>query len=603
MSLFGSLFTGVSGLSAETQRTSMIANNIANTNTVGYKRNEASFFSLVTTESGSAQFSPGTVSVDRRQNIKEQGAIQQTSSGTDAAISGNGFFPVKRSTDAGQEFLYTRAGSFVEDASGYLTNASGFKLYGWPIDTNGNLPANQGDLTSLKPVNVAFLGGLTRPTTSAALSINLDASQTPIDPHAQATAQELPVDNLPAQFSRGLTVFDSLGTAQTLSLEFRKIVGPMAHFTTNANSVFKLSDVIGDAAGPLPAMTPASASPWGAPGTPDGDAFSIDVDGTTETYYVVQPDDADVSQNYVSSIQDMIDAINAHGTGNSLEARISDSGRLLVQAVDPTATITLATVNQAGASDPLAGGPDTLNIVPDPGDGDLVFDPEAALESDGTANPDQTDFPDFAITTTPNTQGWWEMKIIHPDGTELAKGLLNFDGDGSLNAAADSLGNIDIELNNIDWGNGSSPQDIKVDVERFSQFSGNFDVISSEQNGAELGLRTGVELDRNGVVIARFSNGATTKLFQIPMVTFANANGLSEVSGTAFTKTQESGEDNLREAGQGGAGFLEPSTVEASNVDLADEFAKLIVSQRAFSANTRVINTVDQMTSDLLNLR
>ena len=135
------------------------------------------------------------------------------------------------------------------------------------------------------------------------------------------------------------------------------------------------------------------------------------------------------------------------------------------------------------------------------------------------------------------------------------------------------------------------------------EFTHTVDVIFSDQNGAELGLRTGVEISREGKVIARFSNGASAELYQIPLVTFANANGLTEVSGTAYTENQESGEENLREAGTGGAGFIEPSTLEASNVDLADEFAKLIVAQRAFGAGTRTINTVDQMTQDLLSLR
>jgi len=89
----------------------------------------------------------------------------------------------------------------------------------------------------------------------------------------------------------------------------------------------------------------------------------------------------------------------------------------------------------------------------------------------------------------------------------------------------------------------------------------------------------------------------------VPLVTFANSNGLNEVSGSAFGKNDESGEENLRIAGTGGAGFVVPSTVEGSNVDLADEFAKLIVSQRSFSANSRLINTVDQMTQELLRLR
>ena len=183
------------------------------------------------------------------------------------------------------------------------------------------------------------------------------------------------------------------------------------------------------------------------------------------------------------------------------------------------------------------------------------------------------------------------------------KTSLVFDQRHCLGVAPDAQGNVDLELSQIDWGNGSEPQNIDIDIERFSQFSGNYDVIFSDQNGAELGLRTGVEITREGVVVARFSNGATADLYKVPLATFANANGLTEVSGTAYSENEMSGEENLREAGMGGAGFLESSTVESSNVDLADEFAKLIVSQRAFSANTRVINTVDQMTEDLLRLR
>ena len=104
------------------------------------------------------------------------------------------------------------------------------------------------------------------------------------------------------------------------------------------------------------------------------------------------------------------------------------------------------------------------------------------------------------------------------------------------------------------------------------------------------------------MIVARFSNGASADLFQIPLVTFSNPNGLTEVSGTAYTESEESGEENLRLAGTGGAGFIEPSTLEASNVDLADEFARLIVAQRAFGANTRVITTVDELTQELLNI-
>ena len=243
------------------------------------------------------------------------------------------------------------------------------------------------------------------------------------------------------------------------------------------------------------------------------------------------------------------------------------------------------------------------------GAGDSVYDNGAPTDTPPYSNSASTDpntFPGVQFLpgdTQYNNRGWWQLNIVHPDGTTLSNGLLNFNGDGTLNTLPDADGNVDINLTQIDWNNGSDPQNINVDVERFSQFAGNYDVIFSDQNGAELGLRTGVDIDRDGIVSARFSNGASAELYKIPLITFANANGLTEVSGTAYSENQDSGEENLREAGTGGAGFVEPSTLEASNVDLANEFAKLIISQRAFGAGTRVITTVDQMTEDLLRLR
>ncbi len=588
MGLFGSLFTGVSALGAQSQATSIVSNNIANVNTIGFKRSEASFNSLVTSESRLTRYSPGTVSAGRVQRVDQQGSIQQTSSSTDAAISGNGFFPVKRSTDFGQEFLYTRAGQFSEDSQGLLRNAAGFVMYAWPIDSDGNLPANQGDLTSLVPADVAFLGGLTRPTNTAEIALNLDADEAKIDGYGQSTAQNLPVDNIASHFSRGLTVFDSLGSSQTVTMEFRHIVGPMAHAVSGAGVSLTADDLIAGNAG---------AGPGELDGINTGDVMRV-----TLTDVSAGTTDIDITFTATTTVQDVLDQINASGVA---EARIDGAGQLLIQAIDPSDTLTLS--DQVGTPVSAATG---FNFVTDPladdAAPDYTYRPEYRITDDtdtaGTGYT-QDDFPEFSNTTSPNTQGWWEMTLIHPDGSTISQGLINFNGDGSINAQADPSGNVDIELADINWGNGSDLQDFTIDIERFSQFAGNYDVISSDQDGAELGLRTGIELTREGRVVARFSNGASADLYQVPLVTFANQNGLTETSGTAYSETSESGEENLREAGQGGAGFVEASTLEASNVDLADEFAKLIVSQRAFGAGTRVINTVDSMTEDLLRLR
>ncbi len=584
MGLFGSLFTGVSALFAQSQNTAIISNNIANISTTGFKRSEAAFESLVTSQSRLSTYSPGTVTVNRLQRVDQQGALQQTASSTDAAISGNGLFAVKRDASNTQEFLYTRAGQFSEDSQGLLRNAAGFVLYAWPIDANGQLPANQGDLSSLVPADVAFLGGLTRPTSSAELAINLNASA-----EDQTLAASL---NGPADFSRGITVFDSLGAAQTLTFEYTKTYGPQATAAGQIGDLLATDNLITDL------------------GLTAGNTFDVSSElGGPLTLTIVAGVPAAAGE--VRTINDILSEINNAGIGVS--AFLANNGELVIQRDEfqGGATNTVTLQNTTGT--PLTG----LGIT-------LATNPQTFVSDDLTSgaydNGTPTDSPPYSTgdTTTGhvfptlqfrpgdaqyNNRGWWQLNVVHPDGTSLSRGLLNFGGDGTLNALPDNNGNIDINLSQIDWNNGSNPQNINVDVERFSQFSGNFDVIFADQNGAELGLRTGIEINREGFIIARFSNGASATLYKAPLITFANTNGLSEVSGTAYSENSLSGEENLREAGTGGAGFVEPSTLEASNVDLADEFARLIVSQRAFGAGTRVINTVDQMTEDLLRLR
>ncbi len=581
MGLFGALFTGVSALTAQSQNTAIISNNIANVNTTGFKRSEAAFFSLVTTQGNTSRYSPGTVTANRIQRVSEQGAVIQSASGTDASISGSGMFAVKRDSDdsALTEFLYTRNGQFSEDSQGFLRNSAGFFLYGWPIDQQGELPANQGDLTSLVPIDVAFLGGLTRPTNTAALSVNLDSAETDVVLSNIGTTQ--------ADFTRGLTVFDSLGNPQNMSFEFTKTFGPQATQASTRTTLTATDELVNDL------------------GLTDADQFTINVDGGGARTYQISAVDGAVPPGGVDvmlfDIGDLIDDINANVT--NLSAFLGNSGEIVLQHDEFVLGTENFAIAEVGAGNALA----SMGFTP----GTYTSD---NLSTGNFDNGLATDTPPYSTGSLPtlqfqpgdpsyNSRGWWNVTIRDPSNNQLTNGLINFNGDGTINAISDVDGNIDIELNQIDWNNGSELQNIAVDIERFSQFSSDYTVLFSDQDGAELGLRTGIQINREGVVIAQFSNGASSELYKLPLVTFANANGLAEVSGTAYTETEDSGEENLREAGSGGAGFIEPSTLENSNVDLADEFALLIVAQRAYSAGTKVINTVDQMTQELLQLR
>lgn len=574
MSLFGALFTGVSGLGAQSQSTAMISNNIANVNTVGFKRSEAAFFSLVTTEGRSSRYSPGTVSVERIQRVDQQGPIQSSISATDASISGNGFFAVKRDTDdsALTEYLYTRNGQFSEDSQGFLQNSAGFYLYGWPLDSTGSLPGNQGDLTSLVPVDVGFSGGLTRPTNNAELAVNLDAreiDQTLVGALTSAT-----------DFQRSITMYDSLGSAQPLTFSFTKTYGPMATANGTIGSLSATDELVNDL------------------GLTDGDQFTLSVDGALARTYDINT--LGTGNIAVVTVGDIIDDINANVAG--VTAFLGNNGELVIQRDNFTAgTETIQLANTTGSPLGTLGLPTALQTANNLNN--ATYDNGAFGDTPSYSTEEFPAFQNLPGDPNYNARSWWQVTITDPSSNTLTTGLINFNRDGSVNALPDSEGNVDIELSNIDWGNGSELQSIDIDISSFSQFASDYTVGFSDQDGAELGLRTGVEIDRDGFVIARFSNGATSALYKLPLVTFANPNGLQEISGTAYSETEASGEENLREAGTGGAGFFEPSTLEISNVDLADEFAKLIVTQRAYSANTKVINTVDQMTEELLRLR
>lgn len=548
MSVFGSLFTAVSGMQAQSDSISMISNNIANVSTVGFKRTDAAFSSLVTSTDRSTSYSSGSARSVQKARIDQQGILQQSSSGTDIAVSGNGFFIVKSSvTDTLAEPLYTRAGSFSEDSSGVLRNAAGFYLQGWPIDQDGNLPASQADISSLLPVDVAFLGGLTQPTTSAGLSMNLE--------QGEVQSPYPIVSGFSADFARGIKVYDSLGAGHDLTVDFKKMETP----TAIASGSTDLSNITG-----LISDTPPFLAT---------DQFSITVGAVGPTVITLDGTIADM----LADINAIVDA----SLDSMIYAQIDANGFLNVKATNIGDNLTLTDVTNT----PLALASLGMGASP------IV---EAAPAAPTLLTP---------LADTPSTEGWWTVDFRTPSGAIINAGAINFTGDGKLNATEDLTKKVPITLGNIDWGNGSNPQDIAFDISGFTQFSGEYNVISSTQNGAELGLRTGVSIDEDGFVIAQFSNGQSSKIFKLAIATFANANGLNELTGNVFRESDASGSFNLREAGKGSAGKIASGALESSNVDLADEFSRMIVTQRAYSANTKVISTADQMTQELLQLR
>jgi flagellar hook protein FlgE len=211
MSVLSAMNTAVSGLDAQSQALSNISNNIAGSSTVGYKKAETDFESLVLGGGAGASPDLGGVRSSTRLDVTTAGQVQTTGVATDIAINGSGFMVVNTNANpANGSYLLTQAGSFRPDAKGNLVNAAGYYLQGQPLDSAGNIigtPANT--VSGLSTVNIATLSVASTPTSTMTFTANLPSSQT--NSYSAATA-------MPS--STAVTYYDSLGTGQTMTFQF-----------------------------------------------------------------------------------------------------------------------------------------------------------------------------------------------------------------------------------------------------------------------------------------------------------------------------------------------------------------------------------------------
>ena len=158
-----------------------------------------------------------------------------------------------------------------------------------------------------------------------------------------------------------------------------------------------------------------------------------------------------------------------------------------------------------------------------------------------------------------------------------------------------------------DFGQGA--QTITMNLGTFglpngiTQYSGTALTLRNiTQDGTAPGAYAGIAIANNGNVSVNYTNGQSRVVAQVPLVGFDNPNGLQQVNGQAYAATDLSGIGQATAAGKNGTGLLTVGSTEASNVDIATEFSKLIVAQRAYSANTKIVTTADQMLQDTINM-
>ncbi|NOG72901.1 flagellar hook protein FlgE [Roseicella sp. DB1501] len=293
-----------------------------------------------------------------------------------------------------------------------------------------------------------------------------------------------------------------------------------------------------------------------------------------------------------------------------------------------------------------AGNPDRTVLAPIRTN-QQVFNPVATSEIDIGANlpPAATTTPVIQskiydalgnlhtvnLTFTKTAENAWTLSINAPDATPsttLGTVALGFNSSntgsipaGTLSRMSGATGSVTLPGStatgdpaaitfSADFGQGA--QSVTLNLGQFNVAQGltqyanstsEVEVRNNAQNGVPLGAYSGLSIGDNGDVTVNYDNGQSRVIARIPLVAFSDPDKLQRLDGQAFMRTPESGEARVTDIASNGVGKLVTGSVESSNVDIASEFTKLIVAQRAYSANTKVVTTSDEMLQDTINMR
>lgn len=232
--------------------------------------------------------------------------------------------------------------------------------------------------------------------------------------------------------------------------------------------------------------------------------------------------------------------------------------------------------------------------------GDTLTTPVQAYDSQG--NPQN-----IIVTYTKTGANTWSYAASVTAPATIgagATGTLTFSSSGNLTSPTTNP-----VFSNINWGNGTAAQNITWDVlnadgsPNLTQFAASSSTNSTFQDGYGAGTLRDLSVDQNGIISGTFTNGQVISLAQVSLATFNNDNGLVQTGNNHWGQSLASGSPTIGLANQGGRGGVLGSNLELSNVDMAGEFTKLILSQRGYQANSRVVTTTDQLLQETLNLK
>ncbi len=202
----------------------------------------------------------------------------------------------------------------------------------------------------------------------------------------------------------------------------------------------------------------------------------------------------------------------------------------------------------------------------------------------------------FVKTANPNE---WQLHT-YVDGNAVGGAqTLQYSDSGALTAPSPGQ----ITLPAYATTNGSAPLNMVLDLGRSTQYGDKFGVLGLTQDGHTTGRLTGIETSPEGVVSARYTNGVVQPLGQVAMTNFVNPQGLQPLGDNVWAETYNSGEPRRGQAGTADFGAVQGGGLEASNVDLTEQLVSMITAQRNFQANAQMIQTQDQITQTVINIR
>lgn len=597
MGIFGALTTAVAGLRANSYALENISGNIANSQTTAFKRIDTSFEDLIP-DTGNSQQLAGSVTASSRSTNTIGGSVQAASVATYMAINGNGFFAVQKPgsvSDNNPVFdgvdQYTRRGDFSLDKNGYLVNGAGYYLEGVAIDPSTGNPS--GSAPGILKFQNDFLPS--QATTKIDYRANLASYPLTTKHDTSVPGSEL---LRPADFANNPR---TLGT-------------PAQPFTDNTKTGTAQNNKLTTPAAVTAATTLSGAANTDSIGTNFAVGDTLTVNGTVVTFVASGATGNQLNiGDTIGTMLAKIDAITGSGTASSVTsgAITLHSGTASDLTVTSSNSAAFASLGFNGTATAIRGGGGTAGAGTVIGSDNQTFLDEsisggAATAYDGSGAPVNLQLrwakTDSASLGLGHTDTWNLFYQTNPNATGATVGWQNvgtnftFGPNGQMNPVVGqiTLNNLTVSgvaLGNVTMAFGTGG------LTQFADTNGTAQVNQLQQDGYAAGQLTGVSVSNQGRVVGSYSNGRNIDLAEVSVATFNGANFLKRVDGGAFEVTNESGAALF-----GKGGTISGSSLESSNTDIADEFTKLIVTQQAYSANTKVITTANTMVQDLLNV-